>query len=274
LRLGLAILAVATVAWLLGEHHSLSLGSTQLILLIGAGGSPALVYGLSYLALEPAVRRRWPWRITAWSRLLDGRLGDPMVGRDVLFGMALWVAARVVLELASLAAAWVGYPRPPLTGVGPFALRLPGPPTPLYVLISSLNISILVPMMYLSLSFVCFFVLRREWLAWAAVFLLFTAVFAVPFLGPSPATNVVTLLLGGIMPAMSVLILARFGMLAFAGSGFCELLPLAPLTTDMSAWYANQGVVVALFVTGLAVYAFLIATRGHRLFGEWLFGDE
>jgi hypothetical protein len=129
-------------------------------------------------------------------------------------------------------------------------------------------------MMYLSLSFVFFLVLRREWLAWAAVFLLFTAVTAVPFLGPSPAANVVTILLAGIMPAVSVLILARFGMLAFAGSSFCELLPLAPLTTDMSAWYASQGVVVALFVTGLAVYAFLIATRGQWLFREWFLNEE
>lgn len=268
LRLGLATQAVAAGAWLLGGHHSLSQEGIQLILLLGAGGSLALVYGLSYLALEPAVRRRWPWRITAWNRLLDGRFGDPMVGRDLLVGMALGVGSKVLIALAWLAAAWAGFPRPPLTGVGPFALRLPGPPTPLYVLISSLNISIFVPMIYLSLSFVFFLVLRREWLAWAAVFLLFTATFAAPFLGHSPAANVVTLLLAGIIPAVSVLAVARFGLLAFAGSCVSELLSLAPLTTDLSAWYAYHGVVVALFVTGLAVYSFLIATRGHWRLGE------
>jgi hypothetical protein len=56
---------------------------------------------------------------------------------------------------------------------------------------------------------------------------------------------------------------------------FCNvLLPLAPLTADLSAWYAYQGVLGALVVVGLAVYAFLIATRGQRLFREGFFGDE
>ena len=76
------------------------------------------------------------------------------------------------------------------------------------------------------------------------------------------------------IPAVSVLTVARFGLLAFAGASLCELLRMAPLTTDLAAWYAPQGVFVALFVTGLAVYAFFIATRGQRLFREGFFGDE
>jgi hypothetical protein len=44
----------------------------------------AAILGMWYLALEPTVRRRWPWRLVAWGRLLDGRLGDPLVGRDLL----------------------------------------------------------------------------------------------------------------------------------------------------------------------------------------------
>jgi len=39
-----------------------------------------------YLALEPIVRRRWPDSIISWSRLLAGRLRDPLVGRDILIG--------------------------------------------------------------------------------------------------------------------------------------------------------------------------------------------
>src|SRR5215472_2940279 len=134
-----------------------------------------------------------------------------MVGRDLLIGLALGTATLVILRLAWLAAAWAGFPRPPLTGVGPFALRLPGPPAPLYVLLSLSVATIIVPLMYLGSSFVCFLVLRREWLAWGAVFLFFTAMFAVPFLGPSPAANVVTFLMASIPPAASVFVMARFG---------------------------------------------------------------
>ena len=46
------------------------------------------------------------------------------------------------------------------------------------------------------------------------------------------------------------------------------------LTTDPAAWYAYQGVVGAVVVAGLAVYGFVTATRGRRLFREGLFGDE
>ena len=49
---------------------------------------------------------------------------------------------------------------------------------------------------------------------------------------------------------------------------------MAPLTTDLSAWYALQGVLVALFVTGLDVYAFVIATHDRRLFREGFFSDQ
>jgi hypothetical protein len=165
-RSGLAILAVTAGAWLVGCHHTPSREISQLAAVLGVGGLPALLYGLSYLAMEPAVRRRWPWRITAWNRLLDGRLRDPMVGRDLLIGMALGAAVLLVLRVGWLTATWAGVSPIPLTGTGPFALQIPGPPTPLYVLLSFLTVPIFTPVLYLVLSFLLFLVLRREWLAW------------------------------------------------------------------------------------------------------------
>ena len=158
---------------------------------------------------------------------------------------------------------------------GPFALQIPGPPTPLYVLLSFLTVPIITPVLYLVLSFVLFLVLRREWLAWGAVWLLFVALFTASLLGPSPAGNALTVFWYGLRVGLGVFALARFGLLAMAGSLICtELLSLVPLTTDLSAWYAYQGVVMALIIVGLAVYAFFTATRGQRLFGEGFFGDE
>jgi hypothetical protein len=274
-RLGLTILAITAGAWLLGGHHTASRETSQLAAVLGVGGLPALLFGLSYLAMEPAVRRRWPWRITAWNRLLDGRLRDPMVGRDLLIGLALGAAVLLVLRVGWLTVAWAGAPPPPLTGSGPFALEVPGPPTPLYVLLSFLLIPIITPVLYLVLSFVLFLVLRREWLAWGAVWLLFVALFTAPLLGPSPTGNALTVFWSGLRIGLQVFALARFGLIAFMGLLICtELLSLVPLTTDLSAWYASQGVLMALIIVGLAVYAFFAATRGHQLFGEWFFGDE
>jgi hypothetical protein len=130
-------------------------------------------------------------------------------------------------------------------------------------------------MRYLVLCFVLFLILRREWLAWVAVWAFFLALYMAPLLGPSLPGNALTLFWYGLRVGLSVFVLARFGLLAFAASLLgSELLSLVPLTTDLSAWYAYQGVVLALIVVGLAVYAFLVATRGQRLFREGLFGDE
>src|SRR5262249_45369372 len=147
-------------------------------------------------------------------------------------------------------------PPPPLMGVAPGALQIPGPPTPPLVLLSFLHVPILVPMIYLMLSFLFFLVLRREAPASVAVWLFFVGGFMLPLLGPSPTWNALTFFWQGLRVGLLVFALARFGLLAMAGSLLCSvMLSLAPLTADLSAWYAYQGVIMALIVAGLAVYA-------------------
>jgi hypothetical protein len=48
----------------------------------------AAVASLLYLALEPEIRRRRPRAAVAWARLLRGSFRDPLVGRELLIGMA------------------------------------------------------------------------------------------------------------------------------------------------------------------------------------------
>ena len=161
-------------------------------------------------------------------------------------------------------------------GVGPDALQTPGPPTPPLVLVSYLSAPIVIPMIYLMLSFLFFLVLRREGLAWGAVWLIFVARFMLPqFLGPSPAGNALIFFSLGLRVGLLVFAMARFGLLAMAGMLLCDvMLSLVPLTADLSAWYAYQGVIMALIVTGLAVSACFTATRGRWHFGEWFFKEE
>jgi hypothetical protein len=58
----------------------------------------ALPIGFCYLAVEPAVRRRWPWQVTAWNHLLAGRWRGPMVGRDILVGLVAGSAFYAFLQ--------------------------------------------------------------------------------------------------------------------------------------------------------------------------------
>ncbi len=48
------------------------------------------------------MRRHAPEALIGWTRFIDGRLADPLVGRDILFGHAAGVLVRL-LNLVPLA---------------------------------------------------------------------------------------------------------------------------------------------------------------------------
>ena len=52
-----------------------------------------------YMALEPYVRKLWPQTIISWTRLVSGRIRDPLVGRDVLFGVMLALTWVLIYEI-------------------------------------------------------------------------------------------------------------------------------------------------------------------------------
>src|SRR5262249_6868544 len=49
-----------------------------------------------YMAVEPYVRRFWPSTLVSWSRLMARHWRDPLVGRDVLLGVALGLAVHAL----------------------------------------------------------------------------------------------------------------------------------------------------------------------------------
>jgi hypothetical protein len=51
------------------------------------------------MAIEPWLRRQWPKSIVSWSRLLAGSWRDPVVGRDILLGVALGIVWILVFEI-------------------------------------------------------------------------------------------------------------------------------------------------------------------------------
>lgn len=63
---------------------------------------------LLYLALEPALRARWPQSIVTWSRVLAGRFNDPLVDSHMLMGaglgvfMAAFFLARAIYDFRAM----------------------------------------------------------------------------------------------------------------------------------------------------------------------------
>jgi hypothetical protein len=59
----------------------------------------AALISLLYLALEPEIRRRRPRAAVAWTRLLRGGIRDPLVGRELLLGLACGAALAGIWAL-------------------------------------------------------------------------------------------------------------------------------------------------------------------------------
>ena len=89
IKIGIVAFGVAEICWLLEAPHQTSL--TELMIVVqGVVRSlfQALGLILAYLSLEPLLRRLWPTLLVSWSRLVQGRWRDPLIGRDLLIAFA------------------------------------------------------------------------------------------------------------------------------------------------------------------------------------------
>jgi serine/threonine-protein kinase len=268
--IAVAFVLIQTLGWVVEGGLSFSSnGLYALGIFVGQWSFWAAIFGMIYLAVEPTVRRRWPWRLVASGRLLDGRVADPLVGRDLLVGLAAGTVMALLSRLLNIAAGWFGPPPVPLTiPMGPEMTSRFGPPVDWGVLIRFAGFSISGAMFTFLLAFVLYLVLRKPWLSWIAYVLVVTLQYS--GIDPSPERGAWALLAALILAVL----VGRFGLLATVAALFTLIVwSLAPLTTDLSAWYARQGVAAALVVIGLAVHGFVVSVGAKRLALRGFFGD-
>ncbi len=198
-------------------------------------------YVSAYLALEPPVRRLWPHALVSWSRLLSGRLRDPLVGRDVLFGTVAGVGLALVDVGAGAADPAFPWWQPDLLlggwRVAGFVLRALGP-------------SVLFVLVYLLCLALLRLLLRKTWLA-AAVAVAFIALLTLGGGFASPHAAAVGLANGLLLVGM----LVSRGLLAtivlFAVD---NLLAASVMTTRLTAWYADSAVAAILVTLAFAAW--------------------
>jgi hypothetical protein len=108
-RLAFFVFIVDLTSWILVGHHVPEL---EEILAIIVRISIALIASATvwvlYLALEPLARRHWPSSMVSWSRVLTARLGDPLVGRDVLIGCTAGALLSILEILQFRVRGWLG----------------------------------------------------------------------------------------------------------------------------------------------------------------------
>jgi hypothetical protein len=213
----------------------------------------AALIAFAYVALEPYVRRLWPQTIISWTRLLAGRVRDPLVGRDVLIGVLGGVVWTVTFQLANQVPAWLGEPAPtpwwdwwvPSTQVRGFWVG-----NCLINLIYSFRIAFFFNLLFLLLLRV---LLRNLWLAGGAYLLIWTVSDAIDYGLLAPSWGWLFFAVGKLV---YLGILIRFGALAVICSAFVNFTLWYPMTTDLTAWYASSGVFALGIVLGLAGYGF------------------
>ena len=227
-----------------------------------------------YLALEPYLRRLWPEMIVSWVRLLDGRIRDPLVGRDFLIGLLAGAVIMLAGHLFWLVAGWLGIPplRPD---------QLTGPPIDIQMitlrgfrwwiglLFNGAAAALVIPMGFTILLLLTKLLLRRQSLVIVGVLVVFSLLNVAA--GDSPWMS---LAFSCVIGLLYLILLFRFGLLAaVVAEFFIGLVFTYPMTLDFSSWYAGSTALVLVVFAAMAVYGFSVSLAGRPIFHEDLLRD-
>ena len=266
-RLSLFVLSVSMLAWAVGARHvaDLSLEINQLLINLAFAMLSGGLLWLIYIALEPYVRRYCPDIMISWTRLIGGQLRDPLVGRDVLFGVAAGVVVVLLGLSFRLAPSLIGKP-PSLPRVGNLQYLI-GARFAIAALLRTIP-NALTNAMFVALVFVMGrAVSGRAWVGAAAA----VALFGVLVLGEIGESPLVGALFAVLFSGALVATLTYFGLMALASAFFVNLaLGNGVMTVDMSKMYAATGVWLMMAIAGLAAFGFYTSRAGQPLLGTLL----
>lgn len=249
----------ATLAFLLRGGDLLHWNSA--VTPVDALGPPlmiALLLGFGYAAMEPHVRRHWPRFLVTWVRLLRGNWRDPVVGRDVLLGMAASAFTASCWAIGSLATG-----RQSALDQAPFE-HLQSTPFFLASMIGGITISIFRAVTASFLLFLLRLLLRNEWLAMAGWMLAFSVLVRAEIQASSPFAYAAVL----VVAAVQVGLLVRFGFLAKAASEVMVLSIGTVSTLDATNWFATYSFIRLAVTAALVLTAYRVATAGSRAVAE------
>lgn len=254
-RLAVAFFLITAATWLFMMHPIPSFWMWNfLVLNMGSWILNAAMVWLLYMALEPAVRARWPQSIITWSRILSGRVNDPRVGAEVLFGMILGISFILMFLTRNYLAIRQGRP-PDTTSLWP----LIGTRFALGNITDLVYEAVQAGLIIIFLLFGLRLLLRRDYLAAVAAALLGTFVEGSTRNSMNPTLDIPVMFL--IWAALTFVIL-RLGLLVAMVSMFTiNLAGRIPLSIDFSAWYNSTGVLLTLILASLAIYAFWCSQR-------------
>jgi Protein kinase domain len=262
-RLAGAVFLLELLVFLLWAHLSLAVSSLGLFALaVSTALLLGTVFWTLYLALEPYVRSKWPQTIVSWTRLLSGNVRDPLVGRDVLFGVVLGMAWVFVYFLGYLFDIRVG--EQPLFGSTDL---LEGVRAAVRYWLGNVVGGVFGVLIFFFVLVILRVLVRDRWVAAA----LFVMILTLPKILASSHALIDTpiwLIIYGI----AAFAVVRFGFLVLATAVFtANVLLNVPYSLDWSRWYAANTIGVVLSIAALAGWGYYASLAGKKLLKEDFF---
>ena len=248
LRLAIARCLLGVVTWA-GIVHAVP--NSDMVPMFFSSAATWLAWGgatwLVYLALEPAVRARWPHSIVSWNRLLAGRWLDPQVGSHLLIGATvgslIWVVASLIDTSHDGA----------LDGMSAISTVLG---TRAWFASHTADLSIALFFGLIMFFAICGLrqLLRSNILAAVVAAVLLTLLNGLDFTSPDIGVRI-AIYVG--MFAILVFVLLRFGLVAImAALFFLNTFNKITLGADWTAWYAPAGIATWAMLLAIALFAF------------------
>jgi tRNA A-37 threonylcarbamoyl transferase component Bud32 len=257
MRAASVVLAASLIAWLLGTTHFADLGR-EINRFFARTGDALFQAGLmwvTYLGIEPYVRRFSPDSLIGWTRIISGRWRDPEVGRDILIGISAGLAMTVLYAAHNLIPPLFGRPEPMPLSFAPTVLL--GPRYVLSGVLAQFANAITSSMLAVVGIVAILIFVKRAWVAWLAGVAIFVWVVIQGMF--SPGTPMLDLAIGCGIIGIFIGVILRWGLLATIAALFTHFMLLrAPLTADVNSWRATAG------LTHIAVLG------GLGLLGAWL----
>ena len=266
LQLVVFVSIVAMIVGILNDKHSMDPNIEFQRFLSGQPLWAAGLLGVVYLALEPYVRRFWPRRVVTWSRLMARQWRDPLVGRDILLGIAMGVLVRVIQRTESVLVATRTHTLVPEM---PNLVGLLGAAHVIAQLLNQVFNDLLNALLAVFAFVLLKILLRREWAVAAVgigVPLIFFAASAAD--STTPALDMIT---GVLVVVAYVFTIQRLGLLATVAMFLVGyLLSDAVVTFRTSAWFFGTSLLQLAAIAALACYGFYASRGGEPLFGRRL----
>ncbi len=212
-----------------------------------------------YLAFEPSVRRIWPQILTSFSRLLEGRVWDPLVGKHLLFGILFGAVGALSPTGNQLLHDWFDRETYLLPQTG--LLALSGLRESIGTVATLHTKAIVLALFSMLLLLICRIIARSEQIAFVASAATFSIVMTILVGGSFMLTILSMLVFFGLM----YFVLVRFGLLSLVAfySAFL-FLGRFPMTGDTSKWFFGHGVFIAIVTLAVAICASYTSVGGAK----------